>query len=241
MLSLFKTKKHFVDIWAGTPDLHCHVLPGIDDGAKNIEDSLTMLSVYKDIGCNSIIATPHIMEGIYDNDKKTIGEALIALKERTKGMILLVGAEYMLDNLFKKSLKEDTVISFGDRYVLVEMSYFQPPENLKDLLFLILSKGYKPILAHPERYSYYHKEIGKLLEIKELGCAFQLNALSLCGHYGTKTKDIALELLKNQKYDYVGTDAHRVDHLNKLSTMLIPKKYEKSLQEVCLKTKAIVG
>lgn len=240
MLSFFKPKIHFIDIWSGTPDMHCHVLPSIDDGAKNVGESIAMLEKYNELGCNSIVATPHIMEGIYDNTKKTIQDAQQELKKNYEGLVPSIGAEYMLDSLFEKSLINDAIIYFGDHYVLVEMSYFQPPENLKDILFLLVSKGYKPILAHPERYAYYHEAIPKLLDIKELGCEFQLNALSICGHYGPKTKAVALDLLKNNHYDYLGTDAHRLEHLNKLSTILISKKYEDSLRKICLNTTSII-
>lgn len=236
MLSIFKTKKHFIDIWSGTPDIHCHVLPGIDDGAKNVEESIAMLNKYTELGCKSIIATPHIMQGIYDNTKKTIQDAQQVIKDNYHNLVPSVGAEYMLDSLFEKSLINDDIIFFGDQYVLVEMSYFQPPENLKNILFMLMSKGYRPILAHPERYSYYHNNLNKLLGLKELGCKFQLNALSICGHYGSQTKAVALDLIKNNHYDCLGTDAHRLDHLSKLSTILISKKYEKPLRKICFRT-----
>lgn len=233
MLSFFKSKKHFVDIWSGTPDIHSHVLPNIDDGAQNVEESIMMLNKYKELRCTEILATPHIMEGVYDNNLKTITNAQQEIINNNSSLVPSIGAEHMLDSLFEKSLQKDDIISFGDQYVLIEMSYFQPPENLKNIIFTLLSKGYKPILAHPERYTYYHRDINILLELKELGCKFQLNALSISGHYGSHTKEIAFNLIKNNHYDYIGTDAHKLDHLVKLSTILIARKYEYQLKKVC--------
>jgi protein-tyrosine phosphatase len=241
MFKLFNRKVHFIDIWSGTPDIHCHVLPGIDDGATSVDERMAIFNEYKNLGCPAVIATPQIMEGIYDNTRETIFAAHKLIEENNCELELKIGAEYMLDGHFDKLLDEEELLSLRNRDVLIEMSYFQPPVHLKSVLFKIISQQYQPILAHPERYSYYHNNLKELLVLKKSGCKFQLNALSLSGHYGAKVKEVALKLLINGTYDFIGSDAHRLEHLTKLRTIQISQKYIASLKTVCSNTKVLLG
>jgi len=235
MIGIFSKKKSFLKIWSGTPEIHCHVLPAIDDGAKNIEDSKRMLQKYASLGCTTVIATPHTMGGIYDTTIATIKNSFNSISE-TKEVKLSYASEYMLDDNFERLLSEKKILPLKHAYILVELSYFKPPANLYELLFEISVQRYVPILAHPERYAYYHKNYNVFKELKKKGFLFQLNALSLTDHYGPTCKKIAFKLLEDNLYDFIGIDAHKIGHLEKLSTMKIPSKYQTALREVCINT-----
>ena len=146
MFGLFKKKILFKDIWRGTPEMHCHVLPGIDDGAKNIQVSELLLQKYAALGCTKVIATPHTMGGIYNNTPESIKNAFESIIN-TFGINLSYSSEYMLDDNFEGLLKKDKIISLPNNFLLVEMSFFQPPENLYEQLFTIGSKSYIPIIC----------------------------------------------------------------------------------------------
>jgi len=236
MFGIFKKKILFKDIWSGTPEMHCHVLPGIDDGAKNIQISEQLIEKYASLGCTKIIATPHTMGGIYNNTPESIKDAFKSINN-TFGVTLSYSSEYMIDDNFEKLLKEEKLIPLLNKFLLVEMSFFQPPENLYEQLFQIGSKSFIPIIAHPERYSYYHGSYNTYDELKKRGCLLQLNALSLTKHYGDSIQKIAFKLLEDGLYDFIGTDTHRIDHLEKIETMVIPEKYKIELQTLCDKTK----
>ncbi|TVZ23014.1 protein-tyrosine phosphatase [Dokdonia sp. Hel_I_63] len=238
MFGIFNKKKSFLDIWSGTPEMHCHVLPGIDDGAKTVAHSEELLRKYKSLGCDKIIATPHTMGGIYDNTPATILNAYNSIKE-TQGIDLSYSSEYMLDEVFTTYLEKKELIPLIDNFVLVEMSFFQPPENLFEQIFKIGSQGYTPILAHPERYAYYHNNLKNYNKLKKMGCYFQLNALSLTNHYGKSINKQALLLLEAGMYDFIGTDAHRFEHLEKISTFEISTKYKDVINRICHNTKSL--
>jgi len=239
MLQLFKKKTPFIDIWSGTPEIHCHVLPGIDDGAKDTSTSLTIIEKYKSLGCTRIIATPHTMSGIYDNTPDTIKASYDLIKNQVEGLKLSFSSEYMIDENFDTLLDTHTILPLHKNYVLIEMSYFQPPENIKELIFKIGTLGYIPVLAHPERYAYYHNKHEIFKDFKSRGCFLQLNALSLYEHYGESCQKIALKLLKEDMYDFIGIDTHRIEHLNKLEQMKIGNAYITPLKKVCDTTREL--
>lgn len=241
MLQFLKKKTSFIDIWSGTPEIHCHVLPGIDDGAKNVANSLELLDTYKSLGCNRIIATPHTMSGIYDNTPDTIENAYDLIKNQTNGVALSFSSEYMIDENFNALLDSNHILPLHENYVLIEMSYFQPPENIKEIIFKIGTLGYIPVLAHPERYAYYHNKLAIFQDFKSRGCHLQLNALSLSEHYGASTQKVALKLLKDGLYDYIGIDTHRIEHLTKIEGMKIGNTYVDALKKICDTTKVTFG
>ncbi len=243
MISIFRKKDYLIDHLHGITDIHNHILPGIDDGAQNTEDSIDLLKKFKDIGISDFIATPHIMNDYYPNSPETIKGALVLLLEKMEGNEELrntkirFAAEYMIDQSFLDLLENTKLLTLKDNMVLVEMSYFQPPINLNEILFKLQTRGYKPILAHPERYAFYHaKDLSKYEELKNRGCYFQMNALSLTPHYGTNMQKIAFRLLESDMIDFIGSDAHRIQHLEKLSAITIPKRINDSLMRVISKT-----
>ncbi|RKS50566.1 protein-tyrosine phosphatase [Gillisia mitskevichiae] len=244
MISIFRKKEYLIDHLQGITDIHNHILPGIDDGAQNVEDSVKLLEKFKDLGISKFIATPHIMNDYYPNTPQSINTALNLLKveikknENLKNTEIRFAAEYMMDQNFLDLMKSEQLLALKDNMVLVEMSYFQAPINLNEILFKLQTKGYKPVLAHPERYAFYHaKDLNKYQELKNRGCLFQLNILSLTSHYGGNMQKIASKLLENGMIDFIGSDAHRIQHIEKQSTIKLERKPLKYLKEVISRTK----
>lgn len=203
-----KTKVTESGLLAGFVDNHCHLLPGVDDGIKEMDKTLVLLSMMENEGLSELWFTPHIMEDI-PNETEKLKERFEEVKSLYKGSIKLnLAAEYMLDNLFEERLSAKDLLQHKDKSVLVECSFAVAPINIEQKFLAIKSAGYFPILAHPERYVYMEdKEYDR---IKELGVKFQLNLTSLLGLYGNDVKKCAEELLEKGMYDCVGTDTHRI-------------------------------
>lgn len=190
-------------------DYHCHLLPGVDDGARTMEESLRLLQLYETWGVREIWLTPHIMEDL-PNTVSGLSARFAELKEAYKGSIQLhLAAEHMLDNLFEERLAQRALLPIGKegRHLLVETSYFNPPIGFYDLLEHIKSVGYIPLLAHPERYVYMDRKDYERL--RNLNVKFQLNLFSLVGAYGPNARQKAEWLLKEEFYQVCGSDMHR--------------------------------
>lgn len=218
MLSLFKTKpKLFELIPAGYVDIHSHVLPGIDDGAKTMEDTRFLLDGMAQLGFSKSITTPHTMGNVWDNTSETIKEALETVHATVpipaQALNLQAASEYFLDESLMKRIGENALLTLKENYVLVEMSYLNAPLQLYDFLFELQLKGYQLILAHPERYSFLHGKKKEYAKLKKAGCMFQLNLLATVGYYGKDVCEIADYLLKEDCYDFVGSDIHHAQHL----------------------------
>jgi len=206
-----------------TTDYHAHWLPGIDDGAKTLADSIEMLRTFESLGYQSLVATPHIIADLYPNTTETIESALTTVREEAHrqqiSLSLRAAAEYMLDEGFDRHLSGGPLLCIRDNYVLVEQSMLHPSPGVAEKIFAMQVKGYQPVLAHPERYGFLHsKKLEQYTEYKEMGCLFQLNLLSLTGYYGKPVLQTATALLKNGFYELAGTDAHHMRHMEKLST-----------------------
>lgn len=238
---LFFTKKYFIaDLLEGLTDMHCHILPNIDDGSKDNAMSLEMLKQYSELGYTSVIATPHIMNGFYDNTAVGITEAFIEFQSFIaengyKNFVTSAAAEYMIDGGFDDLIEKKEFLPVTGNKVLVEMSYLQPPFNVTEQLFQLQLKGFEPILAHPERYPYL-SNIASVLEFKNKGCRLQLNLLSLGGHYGKDATRQAFSLLENGHFDYLATDAHHPGHFNVLKRITIPKKTLEYFESLVVRT-----
>ena len=246
MFSLFQKKESLIELLQDITDIHNHLLPGIDDGAANVEDSIGLLKLYKEMGISNFIATPHVMNDYYPNTPKTIGQALDLLKSRISETPSLAeikvaaAAEYMMDQHFLELVEKEKLLTLKDNYVLVEMSYFQPPINLNEILFTLQTNGYRSVLAHPERYAYFHgRDLKKYEDLKKRGCLFQINALSLTTHYGINMEKTAEKLLEAGMIDFIGTDTHREQHLEKLSAIKFGKKLKDPLMAVISNTKKV--
>ena len=205
-------------------DMHAHWLPGIDDGAPDMDESLRMVRKLTDLGVTRLSASPHVMVDFYPNSKETIlgklEEVRTAAAAAGLSIQLDTAAEYLIDEGFADLLDRGELLTFAGKRVLVELSFVAPPPNLDDTLFRLLTKGYQPVLAHPERYRYYHGKPDKLRAIRDKGVELQVNLLSLAGHYGESVRDAAEYLWQENLLSFWGTDAHRMQHLQKIEVLL---------------------
>ena len=226
MFSFFQ--KHQKPLFENLCDIHNHLLPGIDDGSKDVNASLEMLNEFEALGFKSTIPTPHIYKELYPNTPETIKNAFDLLKQH-KGhensvKINSYAAEYMVDEVFMKGLEEASpLLLLNDTYILLEINFFGQTTMLKSACFNLCQKDITPILAHPERY-HMIKDISEYQNLKNQGFYFQLNALSLMGQYGPEVKQKAEKLLKEGLYDFVATDAHSVNDIKKLKNLSLSKK-----------------
>ena len=193
----------------GKTDIHCHVLPGVDDGSPDFPHSLDLLDyIEHDLGLSAVWLTPHVMQGS-GNTAARLQEPFASLTSRYEGaMRLHLSSEYMLDEGFDERLETD-VLPLGERHLLVETSYMNGPNDLYDLLLRVWHKGLVPLVAHPERYMYMGEH--DYQNLKAHGYEFQLNLLSLSGYYGTRPRLVSERLLETGLYDNVGTDLHHLD------------------------------
>jgi protein-tyrosine phosphatase len=198
-------------------DIHSHLLPGIDDGAKTFSDTLSLTRSLMGFGISQFITTPHIIQFVWDNTH----EQILSKKETTvleleKHQITIPfrsAAEYLMDDQFVKLFQSGGLLTLKDNYVLVEMSYINAPIQLYDVLFDLQVAGYIPVLAHPERYLFYHNNFNEYSKLKRAGCLFQLNLLAVVGYYGEGVAKIAEQLLEKGMYDFVGSDVHHDSHI----------------------------
>ena len=219
MFSIFNKKKSNVtDLnWLGV-DIHSHLLPGIDDGAKDLAESISYIKSLHSLGLNKLICTPHIFTGVYPNTSDTIFPVLENVKQtlRAEGVHIdvLAAAEYMVDDTFVVGSGH---LCLENNYILIEMSYLNETPNIEQVIFDLQIKGYIIVLAHPERYNFYHNDQKRYHRFKDMGCLLQLNLLSVTGYYGKNVERQASYLLKNGLYDLAGTDLHNDKHLKALT------------------------
>ena len=226
MFGLFKKKqaKPEFDFSTVGTDMHSHIIPGIDDGAQTLEDSIKLARKFKDLGYRKLIATPHIMADYFRNTPDTINRGLDVLRQGLveHGLDLEVdaAAEYYLDETLEKKVRQKEVLTFGPAYLLFELSYINAPRNLIDFIKLMQDAGYHPVLAHPERYPYYYGSIENYHQIRETGCLLQLNSIALTGYYGSGAKKVAEEMAENHLIDFIGSDMHHLKHAAALAQSL---------------------
>ena len=231
MLSLFKSKPKLAElIPSGYVDIHSHILPGIDDGAQKIKDSKFLLESMIDFGFSKVITTPHTMKNVWDNTTSSIGDAYnlvhSELPELSKQVSLQFASEYFLDENLIRLAQQEKLLSLKDNFILIEMSYLNAPIQLYDFLFELQLKGYQLVLAHPERYNYFHSYKKEYQKLKKAGCLFQLNLLSTVGYYGKNVAEIADYLLKENLYDFVGSDIHHKNHVAAFQNKVMIKNHQ---------------
>ncbi len=204
-------------------DMHSHFVPGIDDGAKTIEGSIVLLRAMADMGFKTVVTTPHIMLDYYPNNREIIEKGLeklhTAVKENNIELTVRAAAEYYIDESFVKLIDTVPLLTVHKNEVLVEFSMLFEPPMLAETLFKMQGAGYRPILAHPERYGFFHHNFERYRDMKDRGCLLQLNLLSLTGYYGKNVKMAAEMLLEKGMYDYCGSDMHHDKHAAALKTM----------------------
>ncbi len=224
------TKKTTLDqVIDNVVDIHNHVLPSLDDGAADLDVTLQMLDWYQKLGFKKVIPTPHTMLDYYGNDTQTINDCFVHTRNAQKvagtydSLLSHAASEYMMDDGFERLIDENKLLFLSKKNLLVEFSYFQKPHNTHDLVFKMRSTEIIPILAHPERYRYING-LSSFEKLKDMGFDFQLNILSLTGHYGKDAFAKAKLLLQHGLYDFCGTDAHRPEHLELLATQKVDEK-----------------
>ncbi len=220
--------------WLGT-DLHAHLLPGIDDGVQDMDTSVTMIEGLRALGFKKLVATPHVLWEMYPNTPEIIYEKKEAVKTALRNagieMTFSAAAEYFIDEHFVQALNDkQPLLTIQDNIVLVEFSMINAPFDLQDVLFQMQLQGYRPLIAHPERYIYLTNRKSFFETLKAGGCFFQLNLLSIAGHYGSSVQALAGHLLKEKMYDYAGTDLHGERHLHALQGLAASPLY-RQLQE----------
>ena len=220
MFSFFQKKNIVSDIaWLGV-DIHSHLLPGIDDGAEDMAQSVRYISSLEELGFSKLLCTPHIFPEMYDNSPETIlpvlAEVTRAVSQAGLKIEMGAAAEYMTDATFTAC---EGLLTLPNNYILIEMSYIAETNNIDQIIFELQLKGYKVILAHPERYRFYHQEsVGRFQRFKDQGCFLQLNLLSVVGYYGKQVQQTAEMLIKSELYDFAGTDLHHDKHLSTLTS-----------------------
>lgn len=218
MLSIFKSKSPLKDLIPDNYiDIHSHLLPGIDDGAQTFEDSLFLTTALQGFGTKQIITTPHIFQNFWENNNQNIkANEEVTLNELKKNNIQIpfrAAAEYMMDDYFVNLFQSGELLTLKDNYVLVEMSYINAPIQLYSILFDLQVAGYIPVLAHPERYVFYHNNFEEYKKLVNAGCLLQLNLLAVVGYYGLGIAKIAEKLLQKGMYSFVGSDVHHKNHI----------------------------
>ena len=241
MFSIFSPKEFLVDHLEGLVDIHNHILPGIDDGAKTIEDSIHLIKGLGEFGIQHFVATPHIMSNYYPNTPETIKVALNKVKntlvsENLKDVSIAAAAEHMIDDNFESLLENKGVMPLRKNYLLVEMSYLQASINFDEAIQKIGEQRFFPILAHPERYLYLHKKQEKYKKYKEQGILFQLNLLSLGNFYGKDVNKMAFKLLEEGYFDYTASDIHNSNQITYLKEIKIAKKHLEALFPIIERT-----
>lgn len=211
-------------------DIHSHVCPGIDDGATSPEKGATLVGRLSELGIEKMIATPHVTDEVFPNTIEIIDQSFSNLRDemarQNVNMDITVSSEYRIDNLLRTFLSNGNVRPFPGNYILVECGWINEPINLTEFINGLVSKhGYKPILAHPERYPYYEKNPDRLIRLHQSGLRFQINLLSLAGFYGKQTKHMAEWLLEHKLVSFVGSDVHNNAHINCLENYLTSSEY----------------
>lgn len=215
--NLFEKKLEPIDYAQIQTDIHSHLIPGIDDGSRSMDETIDLLKKFIDLGFKKVITTPHIMSDYFNNNKEIIYSGLEKVKEEILKQKLDIqieaAAEYYTDTVFQDLIEKKDLLTFGENYVLFELSFQYEPANVKEVIFELTSAGYQPVLAHVERYPYYINKWNKIEEYLDRGVLLQLNLNSLTGGYGKDIKKMAESYIEKDLISMIGSDCHRMDHL----------------------------
>lgn len=218
-------------------DIHNHLLPGIDDGAASLEHTSELVIQMQELGIKQAIATPHTFSGCWENTSETISAAYTtatSVKENSQ-FIQGFASEYMLDNTLIERVQSSPLLCLKDNFILVELSYFNAPYDLYELLFELKLKGYQILFAHPERYNYFHADFNQYEKLKNYDLDFQLNLLSLTGYYGPEVMKVAQKLLDADMYSFSGSDIHHLRHTHAFGNLPISYKNETKIKDLLAK------
>lgn len=216
-------------------DLHSHLLPGIDDGAQDLNESLELLREFKALGFRKVVTTPHVLESHYNNTPEIIREKLQSLRTAASeaGITIEIeaGAEYFYDEAFIRMVEEgEELMTFGQNYLLFETPTLNEPISLKKTVKALHSRGINPILAHPERYTWISGNFEKAKELFSMGLLFQINVLSLIGLYDRPSQKAAEKLIENEMVQFLGSDCHKLKHIQGYKDAIATKHYKLALE-----------
>lgn len=230
----FSSPEEPVDYSSVVTDMHSHLIPGIDDGVKTMEESIAMIRELQALGFKKLVTTPHIMSDHYKNTPEGIFDGLDKVKyelvKQNIPMEVSAAAEYYLDDGFVKRIGNEKLLTFGNSYLLFEISYINFPESLREVVFHLQVHGYKPILAHPERYPFWFGKFEEYRALHDTGLLFQINTNSISGYYGFEAKRTAEKLIDAGLVDLIGTDLHGMKHIKSLQRAQREKYLKKVLE-----------
>jgi len=225
------TTSSLTDFSAVKADMHSHLIPGVDDGAKTLEDSIMLARRMYELGFKKLVTTPHIQDEFFRNTPEIILNGLEkvkgALKSENIPVEIEAAAEYLIDDGFEAKASQGNLLTFSGKYLLVELSYYNPHPNLKTFIFNLQVDGYKVILAHPERYTYWFSDFSKYEDLKDRGVFFQVNLVSLAGFYPDPVKKMAEKLMEKGMIEFVGSDMHNTNYMQALEKCLKEKSLAK--------------
>jgi tyrosine-protein phosphatase YwqE len=207
-------------------DLHSHLIPGIDDGSPDLESTMSLLERFKEFGYRKVVTSPHVMADGYKNTPEIILGGLEKVREEIQrvglDMEIDAAAEYYLDHELENLVKAKNVLTFGgdNKYVLFELPFIGEPSVLLQVIFGMQTNGYKPVLAHPERYQFWHNSYERLEDLKDRGVLLQLNMIALSGAYGPGAKKIAERMIDDGFYEFIGSDCHNMNHIQAMQNTL---------------------
>lgn len=216
-------------------DFHAHLIPSIDDGPKSMKEAIELIEGLSQLGYDHLVATPHIYQAHYPNTKKEILTAfaalVLAVKKAAIPVKLHCAAEYYLDEHFIELMESGEILPICDNFLLVEDDFLNRGDLLERYIFKIFINNYRPILAHPERYPHFKEDPSRVRKLKEMGCLFQINILSLTGYYGRDPQKLAFDLLKSGYVEFISTDLHNNKQLDLLKPFLQSKKWSSILHK----------
>jgi len=217
-----------------TTDMHSHLLPGLDDGVKTLDEAEAVVRALAQLGYRKLITTPHVMHDHYRNTPETILGGLDKLRNHLNERDIEVegqaAAEYYLDEHFIRALESDSrLLTFGNQYLLFETNFISEPLNLNEFIFAATTRGYRPVLAHPERYMYLQDNVIRIEDLANRGVLFQLNLGSLAGFYTRGIQTMAGRLIDMGLVHFLGSDCHNMQHAEGIARVSRSRYFEKAL------------
>lgn len=211
-----------------TTDIHCHLIPGVDDGSPDVATSLRLIERMQGWGIERIFSSPHVTKDSFENTPDTIRDAIAPLRSALdaagNNVVLSNHAEYRLDDFSLSFFESGNVMTLPGGYIMIENPFVSEAWFIDNVVFDLQVKGFKPILAHPERYSYYYKNYERYRQLHSAGTLFQINLLSLAGYYGKEQRSMAEKLIADGLVDFVGTDLHNDKHADHIDSYLTSRQ-----------------